>query len=322
MLTSVTKAEWKDKIMQSQIASVLERKLKNSDSGKENLSQTEINQTDLRDASGFPLRPYCRIESASPKDPFLFYIRTQDALDHISNHRVSDQNPWDDPESLKNLQDKEVPYKEVLQASENLPNIKGTLSIRQLEAERACETIIIHRKNVFNQQETGITFIPSNLNTESYTAIQSQMNPFRVNLDPKEVRFSPENPNTKFYPKQPMIEALQKAGWQKKQALNRNEPEHPKELILKNPPKDGKTHAESMENLLYGMDPITVKIDGSKKSIYLGQYISRPNVFIKAPHHIVLDGSKVTASIHSDQIPTQEKPRSRPAQSSGIGIGD
>ena len=256
----------------------------------------------LTDLAGVPLRPYCRF-CFGGKDLIAdnYYVATEDVLKCIKEN-----DPWNG-QLQTSLILKQVPFEKVLEESEKSIRENGTLKSHftvdqrnrdqdyYSRVEQVCETVYFEHKN--KNPEIAMSFIPSNLNTECVLEIHSKLSPLPVyegNIGKLDQIDKDQIP--KAYPRSDLLNVLQKQKWRQMTPNN-------KFYFAPIQMPKGSTPAQEFENILHGIDPITVKPDGSRKSIHLEAYLQQGKIRAVSSEVLYLGKKQVTGHISPDSIP-------------------
>ena len=207
-----------------------------------------------KDAAGVELRPYCRI--AGVPEGKEFYVRTRDVIEHIEKSKatVFGTTPWD--KNLEDLRSKEISSEEVAKASGEEPEIPKIRISLGGKFENVHENIICRNKspNKSPDQNTAISFIPASNNVEGRLIIGSLLDPVKVT----------QGETIRHYSRADVFKAMNQGEWEITQD-NQGE--------CYETPKDSKNSVSKMEDMLLGLDPITIRPAGSKKDIYLEDHL-------------------------------------------------
>ena len=230
-------------------------------------------------------------------------------MEHI---KKSHPEPWD--RNLAELQAKKVDPRIIAKASEKLPEMEKNRSrLSKENTENAFESIIC--KSTFSTGRTiNMSFIPASNQSDSKLRIHSSLEPVKVVQEGR----------VRHYSKKELVIAMNKASLE---VIQQNQGERYK-MANEGKDLDGKPSnvVSRMENILLGLNPITVRPAGSKKDSYLGEHLPHEKNSFKGNGEIVIGKTNVTGNLDyantqyrnlnlKDKIPYQkgeEVPNIRP----------
>ena len=204
----------------------------------------------LKDAAGVPLKPYCRIrmDDVEGFDPDKnYYIKTQEVLGAIEESATWQEVFWSIQDRYHNGAALSFEKEPLENERESLENSNFYSHLEQSD----------HLEGMYYK----ISFIPgSNITGAKVLTIDSELKPILVvHADDPE--------NGKYYEKTKLEEAMKKGNWNSATSTQNQSVLIPRDI------KPGETPGGRMENLLHGLDPITVRPTGKTRNIYLQHHL-------------------------------------------------
>ena len=258
-----------------------------------------------KDVYGTELQPYCRVVGI-PKNT-EFHIKTSDLIEHIEKSEEPGAIPWD--WRLEDLRSKEVSIEGVRDHSKNSPGISDERIDIGGKFENVSENLIYSGRGDSNSSDQGIciSFIPPSNNVATKLIIGTHLDLVKVTQGDK----------IRHYPRDDIIKAMNQGKWRIVQD-NQGEKYEPPKTSEKD-----KTSADRMENLLLGLDPVTIRPNGKKKDIYLEDHLDSANTkYLGGPggqnHQVEINITKnrVTGNLAYSGEKLKSKSKSEPEKQS------
>ena len=255
--------------------------------------QIEKNNQEPRDAAGVALKPYCKVGGSPTNDhPNLrSYVKTEVVLEAIAESRT-----W--AEAFKKIAQK--PKSVSLDEHQNL--------MHNGEDDDLHENIDYSHTSPQNPQrgpQVYASFIPGSNYQDVRLIINSKLEPILVT-------HSDDPENGKFYQKAQLEEAMKEGNWNSLRLTSNQSLQIPKDI------KPGETPGDKMENLLHGLDPITVRPNGAKKDVYLGQHLPPKDNSYIGDEKMTIERNRVVREDSFEPNEGQPLPKTRKTLQAGM----